>query len=52
MCANATDMISEISSAIANGLTVKQLLRSMRPHPTFNEALTDALNDADRKLNF
>lgn len=51
MCANATDMISEISSAIANGLTVKQLLRSMRPHPTFNEALTDALSDAERKRN-
>jgi dihydrolipoamide dehydrogenase len=51
MCPNATDMISEISSAIANGLTVKQLLRSMRPHPTFSEALTDALSDAERKRN-
>ena len=29
----------------------RQLLRAMRPHPTFEEALGDALSDLDQKLN-
>ena len=45
MCEHATDMISEISVAIANGLSAKQMLKAMRPHPTFEEALTRALEE-------
>ena len=48
MCEHATDMISQVSLAIANGLTVKDMLRYMRPHPTFEEALTAALEAAER----
>ena len=51
MCTNASDMISQLGEAIANGLTPRQLLRAMRPHPTFEEALGDALSDLDNKLN-
>jgi len=51
MCERATDMISELSEAIANKLTANQLLIAMRPHPTFEEALTDALDDLVGKLN-
>ncbi len=51
MCPNASDMISQLGEAIANGLTPRQLLRAMRPHPTFEEALGDALSDLDQKLN-
>ena len=43
MCERATDIISELTAAIVNGLTAAQLLRAVRPHPTFEEALTDAL---------
>lgn len=43
MCNHATDMISEITTAIVNGLTVDQMIQVMRPHPTYEEALTDAL---------
>lgn len=50
MCPNASDMISQLGEAIANGLTPRQLLRAMRPHPTFEEALGDALSDLDHKL--
>ena len=50
MCPNATDLIDQFSQAIANGLTAEQLLRAMRPHPTFSEALTDALEDLVTKL--
>ncbi len=50
MCPSATDMISQISQAIANGLAPKDLLAAMRPHPTFEEALTDALEDLVHKL--
>ena len=43
MCARATDMIGEFSAAIANGFTVQQLATAIRPHPTFNEAIGEAL---------
>lgn len=50
MCPNATDMISEVGEAIANHMTAAQLLAAMRPHPTFEEALSDALGDLCAKL--
>lgn len=50
MCPNATDMISQLGEAIANHMTAEQLLRAMRPHPTFEEALSDALTDLCAKL--
>lgn len=43
MCGRATDLISEFTSAIVNGLTRKQLLAGMRPHPSFCEGITEAL---------
>lgn len=45
MCARAGDMAGELVSAISNRLTAGQLLRAIRPHPTYNEMLTDALTD-------
>lgn len=45
MCARATDMIGEFVTAVANKLTVEQLLRSMRAHPTYNEAVGEALEE-------
>lgn len=46
MCARATDMIGEFGTAVVNGLTAGQLLKSMRAHPTYNEGVTEALEDA------
>lgn len=45
MCARATDMIGEFGTAVANRLTVEQLLKAMRAHPTYNEAVGEALED-------
>ena len=50
MGVNVSDMIGELGLAIANGLTPEDLLKAMRPHPTFEEALTDALKDLVAKL--
>ncbi len=50
MCPNAPDMISQISQAIANRMTPEQLLLAMRPHPSFEEAMSDALADLAAKL--
>ena len=50
MCERATDMISQLTVAMANGLTVKEMLKSIRPHPTFEEALGAALEELARKL--
>lgn len=46
MCARATDLISELSTAIVNRLTAGQLASVIRPHPTFTEAVTEAVEDA------
>ena len=50
MGVNVSDMIGELGLAIANGLTPEDLLKAMRPHPTFEEALTDTLRDLAAKL--
>ena len=50
MCEHSTDMISELAQAIANHLTPAQLLRALRPHPPFAEAMTDALENLAEKL--
>ncbi|PKM72263.1 MAG: dihydrolipoyl dehydrogenase [Firmicutes bacterium HGW-Firmicutes-16] len=47
MCARASDLVSELSSAIVNKLTVKQLSAVIRPHPTFTEAVTEAVEDVE-----
>ncbi len=47
MCARATDMIGELVTAVANELTVSQLLRGMRAHPTYNEGIGEALEELE-----
>lgn len=51
MCARATDMIGELGTAVSNKLTVRQLLKAMRAHPTYNEAVGEALEDCMEKRN-
>ncbi len=46
MCPRATDMIGEMATAIANGLTAYQLSTAMRAHPTYSEAISLAIKDA------
>ena len=46
MCCRATDLISELSTAIVNKLTSKELSSVIRPHPTFTEAVTEAVESA------
>ena len=45
MCQRATDLISEFTQALSAGLTLKDLERVIRPHPTFSEAITDAVQE-------
>ena len=45
VCARATDIVSELSTAIVNGLTCAQLASVIRPHPTFCEGVTEAVED-------
>ena len=47
MCARATDMIGEMATTVANKLTVPQLLLGMRAHPTYNEAVGEALEELE-----
>ena len=50
MCQHASDMISQISTAMVNRLTAEQLLAVMRPHPSFEEALGEAVENLAAKL--
>lgn len=47
MCARATDMVGEFTMAITNKLTVNDMLKTVRPHPTYNEAITEALEEVE-----
>ena len=50
MCQHASDMISQISTAMVNHLTAEQLLSVMRPHPSFEEAMAEAVENLICKL--
>ena len=46
MCARATDMIGEFTTAIVNELTVSDMLKSIMSHPIYSEGIGEALEDA------
>lgn len=43
MCDRASDLIDLFTQAIAGGQTVQDMLKGMRPHPTFVEGVQEAL---------
>ena len=45
MCIRATDMLGALTDAIVNGLTLEQMSKTIWPHPTFSEAIGEALED-------
>lgn len=45
MCARATDLIGEFVQAVASGLTVDDMGKAVRPHPTFCEAISEVCRD-------
>ena len=47
ICPRATDMIGELATAIANGLTARHLMFAMRAHPTFNEGIAEAIRNIE-----
>ena len=47
MCARATDMINEMTTAIVTKLSSHQLASVIRPHPTFGEAITEVVEELD-----
>lgn len=51
LCERAGDLISELLLAVNLGLTAEDLLRSVRPHPSYCEAVSEALMVLEDKLN-
>lgn len=51
MCGRASDIISELSSAILDKLTISRLASVIRPHPTFSEAVSNAAQDAKERAS-
>lgn len=44
---NATDLINEVSVAIANNLSVDQIIKTIHPHPTTSESVLEAALSAN-----
>ena len=38
-------MISEMAVAIANNMTAEQMVKAIRPHPTYNEGVGEAIEE-------
>ncbi len=47
MCRRATDLIGELATAISAKMTYRDLGCIIHPHPTFSEAIVEALDDID-----
>ncbi len=45
MCERASDIVDIFTQAIANQNTVEDMLKHIRPHPSFVEGVTEALED-------
>ena len=50
LCERAGDLAGEIALAVNQGLTVEDLCRSLRPHPSFSEGITDVAEALRGKL--
>lgn len=50
MCEHSSDMIGGVSQALVNHMTVEQFKLAIRPHPSFEEAMTAALEELSEKL--
>ena len=50
MCEHSSDMIGGVSQALANRMSAESFRLAMRPHPSFEEAMTAALEDLAQKL--
>lgn len=43
MCQRASDIVGEFGTAIANRMTYRDMLKAMKPHPSFAEGVQEAL---------
>lgn len=50
LCERATDMVGGLALAINQGITVQELCNSTRPHPSFDEAVTEAAERMIKKI--
>lgn len=46
MCSRATDLVSELATAVVNKLSVHDMNALVRPHPTFSEGISEAAEQA------
>ena len=51
MCERAGDIVPEITLAINQEITVDEMLSSIRPHPSYAEAVTEVLRSLKEKLD-
>jgi dihydrolipoamide dehydrogenase len=47
LCDRATDIVGELALAISRKLTYKDIASIIRPHPTYEEAITEAADNIE-----
>ena len=51
MCENAGEIIAEFAMAIDQEMTASEMLKSVRPHPSYCESLQDVLRALEDKID-
>lgn len=51
VCEHAGEIVSELAMAIDQGLTVNNMLQTVRPHPSYCESLQDVFRTMEDKIN-
>ncbi len=51
MCESAGEIIAEFAMAIDHGMTVSEMLKSVRPHPSYCESIQDVLRAMEDKID-
>lgn len=51
MCERASDIVAELALAIDNKMTIDEINKSVRPHPSFCEAVTDVVEALLEKIH-
>jgi len=51
MCEHAGELVTEFAMAVDQGMTIEDMLHTVRPHPSYCEAIQDLLRILEDKIN-
>ena len=51
MCENAGEIVADFAMALDHGMTASEMLRTVRPHPSYCESIQDVLRTLEDKID-